>query len=537
MTLVAWSWLFLLLYMLLMLGIGWIGQQKVQHADDYATARSSYGPVFLAFAFAATTASGATFLGGPGLVYELGLGILWSSIAYPCGVYVGVLICMKLVATAGNRFGNRSIPEFLGDRFQSDGIRLLVACISLVLCFYLAGQLVSGLVMFELMLGLEPVWAISITAAVLLGYVLLGGAHADIMTDGIQGFMMLLVACLVVGMAATGAGVPGGAAEAWKRLGTADANLVSLFNPTDPRTDSAWAIVFVFFSHIPLGLLPHLGNKLWALKSLDQRKTFIRLAFVVALSLAMLSVGGFLTRAIVGGALLQDGANPNAALPQLFISVFPTWLAALLGVGVLAAVMSTADGLVVSSSQIIANDLYRRTVAPRFSPHMDAATLDRRVLHISRWSTLGFLLGCTILAWYLQTTNIAMIVMIAIGGSASAYAGPLVLGTLWKGVTRAGAYAGILVGFLAFFVLHTRILNPDWFPRGVISDVVAWLDYQGPNPFACATLGEAASVVATVGVSLFTCPLPEDHVRLLFDPAETHASQGAESQSPDFSDS
>ena len=40
------------------------------------------------------------------------------------------------------------------------------------------------------------------------------------------------------------------------------------------------------------------------------------------------------------------------ALSVLFIELFPGWLAALLGIGILAAVMSTADGLVVSSSQI-----------------------------------------------------------------------------------------------------------------------------------------------------------------------------------------
>ena len=47
--------------------VGLLGSRKVKSADDFATARSGYGPVFLAFAFAATTASGATFLGGPDL--------------------------------------------------------------------------------------------------------------------------------------------------------------------------------------------------------------------------------------------------------------------------------------------------------------------------------------------------------------------------------------------------------------------------------------------------------------------------------------
>ena len=58
MSLIAWSWLFLALYIGLMLGLGLVAQRRVQHADDFATARGAYGPLFLALAFAASTASG-----------------------------------------------------------------------------------------------------------------------------------------------------------------------------------------------------------------------------------------------------------------------------------------------------------------------------------------------------------------------------------------------------------------------------------------------------------------------------------------------
>lgn len=105
---------------------------------------------------------------------------------------------MRLVATSGNRFGNRSIPEYLRDRYQSEGIRVLVSLLSLVLFFYLAGQLVSGVVMSQLMMGLEAEWALIITTMVLLFYVVLGGAHADILTDGAQGALMLSAIVIVL---------------------------------------------------------------------------------------------------------------------------------------------------------------------------------------------------------------------------------------------------------------------------------------------------------------------------------------------------
>ena len=100
MTLITWSWIFLVLYIGAMIGIGLFAQRKIQHADDFATARGGYGPFFLALAFAASTASGATFLGSPALSYEWGLAANWGNFLYPLGVYCGILISMRLIATA-----------------------------------------------------------------------------------------------------------------------------------------------------------------------------------------------------------------------------------------------------------------------------------------------------------------------------------------------------------------------------------------------------------------------------------------------------
>ncbi|SVC70455.1 uncharacterized protein METZ01_LOCUS323309, partial [marine metagenome] len=325
MSLITWSWIFLVFYISFMIGIGIFAQRKIKHADDFATARGGYGPFFLALAFAASTASGATFLGSPALSYEWGLAANWGNFLYPFGVYFGILISMRLIATSGNRFGNRSIPEYLGDRYQSEGIRILVSLLSLVLFFYLAGQLVSGVVMFQLMLGLDAGWALIITTAVLLFYVVLGGAHADILTDGAQGAMMLILAVVVIILTAMGFGLEGGFIGLLDNLEAQDERLVAPLNPNTPLYHSWWSIFVIAFAHMPLGLLPHLGNKLWALKSDGDRFQFVKLAALFGVTLGMMGVGGLLARAHFGDALYMDGANPNQSLPMLFIELFPTW--------------------------------------------------------------------------------------------------------------------------------------------------------------------------------------------------------------------
>ena len=516
MTLITWSWVFLVFYMGAMLAIGYLGGRRVRHADDFATARGSYGPLWLAFAFAATTASGATFLGGPGLAYVYGTPTIWGNFLYPIGVYFGVLICMRLIATSGNRFGNRSIPEYLGDRYQSDGIRVIVAVFSLVLFFYIVGQLVSGLVMFEVMLGMDPLWALIVTSGVLVIYVFMGGAHADILTDGVQGIMMLVLAAVVIVLFVFGVGSGGSMLGLFENLENQDEHLVGLLNTTTPLYHSWWSIACIAVAHLPLGLLPHLGNKLWALKDTGQQRSFIKLAFTFGITLGMLGLGGLLARAMLGDSL----DSQNKALPMLFIELFPPWLAALIGVGILAAIMSTADGLVVSSSQVIANDLYRRTLAKRFAPNATEEERDRQELVISRWATVVVMIICTGLAWLLIDMNVALIVWIGIGGMMAAFAGPLVMGALWKGVTRAGAYAGLISGFVTFVVLHNGWLSPDWFDGGVLDTVITWLHGEAPNPFSCAAIGEGLGVVLTFVVSKLTAPLPAEHLDGMFHPVE-----------------
>jgi len=349
--------------------------------------------------------------------------------------------------------------------------------------------------MFEIMLGLSPGWALLITTLVLLIYVVMGGAHADILTDGFQGFMMLLLAIVVIVLFFMGYGVEGGFSGMLDNLEAQDTALVGALNEKTPLYHSWWAIVAIIFAHMPLGLLPHLGNKLWALKDSNGQMQFVKLAFLFGLTLAMLGVGGLLARAVLGDSLYAEGSNPNESLPLLFIELFPTWLAALIGVGVLAAVMSTADGLVVSSSQIIANDLYRRTIAPKFHPELSEAVLDRRVLLISRVATVVVLVVCMTMAWALIDKNVALIVWIGNGGMMAAFAGPLVVGALWRGVTAKGAYAGLIAGFVAFLILHTNALEAHWFgSSGVLHTAVAWLEREGPNPYSCAAMGEFVSI-------------------------------------------
>jgi SSS family transporter len=489
MSIQSWSWVFFIIYASGMLALGFWASSRVKRADDYAVARQSYGPITLALAFAATGASGATFLGLPGLAYSNGVSVMWYAFCYPVGIYLGIMICLRAVTQSGNAFGSRSIPEFLGDRYGSNRIRIIAALMSLILFFYLAGQLVAGLVMFESLLGLSPGPALVVTAGILMLYVTLGGAHADILTDSVQGAVMLCIAVGVAVLFFIGFGIAGGLPGLIQSLGELNPDNLSLFHPQAQIVGSPWAVVAIIIAHIPFGMMPHIGNKLWALRDDSARRRFLTLAFLSAMVLPAMALGGLLARVHLGDSLLDSGANQ--AIPVLFTELFPSWLAALLGIAVLCAIMSTADGLVVSSAQVVANDLYRCSLAKRWSPDISEEALDQRVLLISRWATVVVLLISAGLAWMLLNVNIALLVWMGIGGVTSAMAGPLIIGSLWDGVTERGALFGMLTGFISFALLHTQSIP------------VYWLLEQGPNPFACAALSSLFGVVVTIFISRF----------------------------------
>ena len=98
----------------------------------------------------------------------------------------------------------------------------------------------------------------------------------------------------------------------------------------------------------------------------------------------------------------------------------------------------------------------------------------------------------------------------------AAFAGPLGMGALWRGVTRAGALAGFVSGAVVFGLTHGGLIDSAWFEPGLLHTVASWLEGEAPNPYSCAAMGELASVGSTWAVSMLTQALPEQHLADLF---------------------
>ena len=90
-----------------------------------------------------------------------------------------------------------------------------------------------------------------------------------------------------------------------------DPALVATFHPTHPVLNSRWDVFALFMLHVPLGLLPHIGNKLWALENDRDQNRFIAYAFTFGMILPMITLGGILARAGAGRCAAGRGREPQ----------------------------------------------------------------------------------------------------------------------------------------------------------------------------------------------------------------------------------
>jgi hypothetical protein len=176
----------------------------------------------------------------------------------------------------------------------------------------------------------------------------------------VQGLFMLGIAVFVVGAFLAAMGVDGGTGpSAVNAALPAEMRWDVHTDPSVPTFSSWWVLVLLLIAHFGFVTQPHLGNKFFAMRGGAQTRQFILFSSIAGLTVGFLFLGGVLGRAI---GIEVD--SPDQIMPAMFMELLPAWAAAALAIAILSAIISTADGLLMSISQIFANDLYRKTWIP-----------------------------------------------------------------------------------------------------------------------------------------------------------------------------
>lgn len=466
----------LVAYLLVLLVLGaWAGRGSGSVAGYYVADKRLPSWV-IAFSSNATGESAWLLLGLTGMGYTMGVHALWIVL----GEVLGVALAWSRVAEPfkawTDRQGAITVPDYLEARFHDRNhvmrwLALGIVC-SMVIA-YTAAQLTASGKAFQSFLGTSYATGAVIGAAVILYYTCVGGFKAVAYSDLLQGVLMLggLAALPLVGLAAAG-----GWGSAMSTLAALDP---ALLRPMGPYGWSLEGIVSVVgFMGIGLAFLgaPQLLARFISARS---RRDIVDGGMIAVICIVIFDVGAVLGG--MAGRVLFDGlADAETILPTMTGALMPALFAGIYLVIVLAAIMSTADSVLILASATVVRDVVQRILRPDLSERT-LARLGKALTAVLGLLALAFALGeVRVVFWF---------VLFAWSGLACAFTPVVLCSLFWRRTTRAGAIAGMVAGFTTAVVWVVAFKSMTYELYEMIP-------------------GFAAGFAATVGVSLVTEPPP-----------------------------
>ncbi|MDD2966929.1 MAG: sodium/pantothenate symporter [Desulfovibrionaceae bacterium] len=451
-----------LLYLALSLGVAlWARKREVQSTspqrfiEEYFIGGRSMGGFVLAMTIIASYTSASSFVGGPGVAYQLGLSwVLLSMIQVPT-TFLTLGILGKRFAIVGRKTGAVTISDYLRARYRSDTVVIL--CSLALLVFFMAAmlaQFIGGARLFQAVTGYPYVVGLALFGITVVLYTAVGGFRAVVLTDAMQGIVMVIAAVVVL-LAVVQAG--GGMGQCIATLKSIDPGLIT---PTGPKNSVPQPFILSFWVLVGLGILglPQTTQRCMAYKDSQSLHSAMLIGtLIIGFMILCAHLSGTLGRAVLPNLPAGD-----LAMPTLIVELLSPFWAGVFIAGPLAAIMSTVDSMLLLASAAIIKDLYIH-----YGLHGNITRLSPEKLKIMSFGstlTIGFLV---FLAALEPPDLLVWINLFAFGGLEAVFLWPVVLGLYWKKANAAGAIASILVGLVVFFALS--ILKP---PMGGIHAIV-----------------------------------------------------------------
>lgn len=453
----------------------WLGKKGATHSGTmkgFAIAKGKVKPWIVGVSFGTSYASANLFLGVPGWAYTYGISTLWYTIGCFGVTWIGLLLFTKKFWRQGQRNGGSlTLPQWLGDRYNSKSLQVLVALLVLFNIYYIVGQNVGLATMFETVIGIPYTWGIAVGVVITITYVSLGGAFAQIVSDSIQGISMSIVAILLFASLLWTIG--GG----WNVLGTLHADLAAI-NPdlvsvtsNGGPFSSAFGILSIQWLLFSFILLPHLMNKVLTIEKEKDLRTFTLTAGVSLFTLSVFSVFAGLAARIVTPGL----ASADSAIPAYIMQAFPTIIIAILVIGIISAILSTTDSLYLGITNSIGNDLFKVVVVPFLYKNkgLSEQQLDLKVLKVSKRSLI-FIGLLSLYMSFNRPESLALLTNFGTSAIISGIVAPISLGYFWKHANKTGAIASVVFGSGCYIVLTSFGVLENLFQAMLLSSVVGF---------------------------------------------------------------
>lgn len=452
------SWVFFLAYVGAIVGVSVASRRKAGTMESFAVGTRTVSPVWVGLSLAVNMTSAATFVINPGLIYLYGwAGVLGYAIATPLGIFIALTVFSKQFRKVGDTFTVLTIPQWIGDRYGSRGLKLYFAVLSLLQITFLVLIVVGVTVVLQQALAIPQTAALLLTVGLTFGYILLGGAASHIRTNSIQAGIMILVALILLGSGwALFAGGIGGFVD---RLAAVGPHYASPTNPDSLLFRSFFEVVVAnFVIGVAIIMQPHIMSKALYLRSEADVNVYLGTAFVAAtLFFGVLAVGLFARLQLTGEVLA-----PDVVMATYLVEMFGPLPRAIVVLGVLAAGFSTMEGILVALSSIFANDFLKGVLPERTTR---AADWPDRAVKYARVFILVLLPVTLFFSWrqlVAPSLSVAIFAQNGVYGLFAATFVPILAGIFLPRVTKPWVAAASVTALVVHFGMYYFQIGPYW---------------------------------------------------------------------------
>ncbi|MBM7570389.1 sodium:solute symporter family protein [Aquibacillus albus] len=453
----------------------WLGKKGAIHSrtmKGFSIAKGKVNPWIVGVSFGASYASANLFLGVPGWAYTYGAPTLWWTLGCFGITWLGLLLFTRTFWRQGQKMGGiLTLPQWLGKKYNSKLLQVMIAVLILFNIYYIVGQNVGLATMFETVMGIPYTWGIAIGVIITIVYVSLGGAFAQLISDGIQGIIMSVTSVLLfISLIWTIGGGWNFLGKLQSDLAAIDPNLVQPVATSGPF-HSGFAILTIQWLLFSFVLLPHLMNKVLTLDDEKQLRPFTLSAGLTLFFLSVLSVfAGMAARVLSPGLAAADGA-----IPTYIMEAFPPIIVAVIVAGLISAILSTTDSLYLGITSSIGNDLYKTLVVPFLykDKQLSKQEIDKKVVKATKVSLV--IIGIVSLYMSIERpASLALLTQFGISAIISGIIAPISLGYFWKYAHKYGAIASVIFGSGTFMVLTGFEIVPGVFEALFYSSIIGF---------------------------------------------------------------
>lgn len=445
------------IYLIAMLGVGIYCSKKNNNVDDFYLGGRKLGPFVTAMSAEASDMSSWLLMGLPGVAYLTGVAdAAWTAIGLAIGTYFNWLIIAKRIRIYSHVADNSiTVPDFFSRRYR-DNKNILMCISAIVIIVFFIPYTASGFAacgkLFSSLFGVDYVWAMIISAVVIVGYTATGGFLAASATDLIQSIFMTVALIIIL---LFGVKVAGG----WDTIITDVQAMPGYLNMTETYSVATGTAepysLLTIVSVLAWGLgycgMPHILLRFMAIEDKEKLTLSRRVASIwVVISMAIaVSIG------IVGYAMTKAGAIPflEGSTSETIIvriadllsqeGMLAAFIAGIILAGILAATMSTADSQLLAASSSVSQNLLRGFFKVNIS--------EKTAMTIARITVCVI----SVIAIFLArdpNSSVFGIVSFAWAGFGASFGPVVVFALFWKRSNKYGALAGMIAGGVMVFV-------------------------------------------------------------------------------------